>query len=218
MPDRLPIEDIRELIQYSPGNGELKWKARGPRWFDDDTEACDRWNAWHAGNPCLTSNHRGAKRGILFGRWYAAKHVAWALVHGEWVEGLERVFHANGDTMDDRLRNLRKGLKDRRRSITHEGLPSCIEPKSDPLRYRARYYVNGKKFVTSFHSNVEAAMSEKSFRQGLQEELLTVGAAASFNAGIRKYRFWRTNGTLSAARYETAAQAVTAAKELGHGI
>jgi hypothetical protein len=70
------------------------------------TEPASRsWNTRYGGKPALTAPSHGYRHGTIFGKWYLAHRVAWALHHGAWPS--QHIDHISGDTGDNRIENLR---------------------------------------------------------------------------------------------------------------
>ena len=108
----LPIETIRELIDYDEQAGLLTWKLRESKWFKSESRA-SAWNNRWAGKPALNTlmiPSRGARKGYLGGHILYEKmlahRVAFAHFHGHWPDLV--IDHINGDTSDNRICNLRQ--------------------------------------------------------------------------------------------------------------
>ena len=105
------LEQLRQLLHCEPETGKLYWKTRTPDMFSDGKRSaehnCNLWNSNFAGKEALTAdNGRGYKRGIIWGNWYLAHRVIWAMVYGEMVNEID---HINGVRSDNRIINLRDG-------------------------------------------------------------------------------------------------------------
>lgn len=110
MTDLTP-QRCRDLIDYEPRTGEFTWKRRMPADFScvgvgRDRE-CKRWNTRYAGRPAFTQT---TTAGYLVARIdrvrKLAHHVAFAMTHGRWPNGM--LDHINGRKDDNRIVNLRE--------------------------------------------------------------------------------------------------------------
>lgn len=97
-------EVLRQLLRYDPATGKLFWRERPREWFKSD-RAFNAHNARDAGKEAfVTLHHEGYFRSMIYGRFYPAHRVIWAMQHDEWPD---QVDHINGDRQDNRLVNLR---------------------------------------------------------------------------------------------------------------
>lgn len=104
----LPSQEVlRQLLDYNPETGELRWKERGPEWFTGPRAPREmlRWNGRYAGKPALTQcDPAGYLVGVLRRERYMAHRVIWKLVTGQ---DPDQVDHINGVKHDNRIENLR---------------------------------------------------------------------------------------------------------------
>lgn len=107
----LPSQEVlRQLLDYDPETGVLRWKERGPEWFANiggktAEHHRKRWNTCFAGREALSHvNEQGYRQGHILGRLYRAHRVIWKVAHGVDADEID---HMNGDRSDNRLRNLR---------------------------------------------------------------------------------------------------------------
>lgn len=96
-------ERARELFDYDPDTGILRWKPRAEESFKTPQNSRS-WNARYAGR-VAGSEWRGYTRVKFDGFDYSAHRVAWVIATGRLpLFGLD---HINGDRRDNRLCNLR---------------------------------------------------------------------------------------------------------------
>lgn len=96
---------LRQLLDYDPATGELRWKPRTAEIAGDGGRA-KQFNSALAGKPAMTANSNGYRVGGILGTQYLAHRVIWAMHYGRWPE--THVDHINGDRMDNRICNLRE--------------------------------------------------------------------------------------------------------------
>lgn len=103
-------EVLRQLLRYEPETGKLYWLPRTPDLFsgsaDKAKQACASWNKRHAGTEALNGKTQwGYLAGSVFNTRLQSHRVIWAIMHGEWPQGL--IDHINNDRADNRACNLR---------------------------------------------------------------------------------------------------------------
>lgn len=101
----LPSQEVlRQLLDYDPETGVLRWKERGPEWFKSSWMA-DRWNARYAGQPAFTAYDDGCGyyRGTLFGKSYFAHRIIIKMMVGEEPPMVD---HQDGDGSNNTWGNL----------------------------------------------------------------------------------------------------------------
>lgn len=101
----LPSQEVlRQLLDYDPETGVLRWKERGLEWFATK-RAASTWNARFAGKPAFTAiDNNGYRNGHLLGMNCYAHRVIWKLVTGD--EPI-KIDHISGDQSDNGWGNLR---------------------------------------------------------------------------------------------------------------
>lgn len=93
MTTEIPVETLRELLNYDPATGVLCWRIA-------------RSNRVQPGVPITkTSPSTGYIRVTVDKKVLAAHRVAWVLTTGKWPEGV--IDHINGVKTDNRITNLR---------------------------------------------------------------------------------------------------------------
>ena len=96
---------LRQLLQYDPASGILRWKLRDRSFFGSDAEY-KRWNGRYAGKTAFTPNTNGYLDGYVLRVMHRAHHIAWALYYDE--APAEYIDHINGNRADNRIENLRQ--------------------------------------------------------------------------------------------------------------
>src|SRR4051812_12227613 len=102
----LSPDHLRDLIEYDPQTGDLRWKSRPLESFGRERIG-KAWNARRAGKPALAYSYADDARrvGNIAGKQVFAHRVALAIYHGQWPEwGID---HIDGDPGNNRISNLR---------------------------------------------------------------------------------------------------------------
>lgn len=117
-------ELCRQLLDYDPETGKLFWKARPRELFESD-RIFRSWNTKWAGKEGFATVRESGRSGYkcyiggIFDKSHKAHRVAWAIYYGEWPEHID---HINGDTLDNRICNLRS--VSHRENMMNASLPS----------------------------------------------------------------------------------------------
>jgi hypothetical protein len=143
-------ERVREVFAYDAETGALTWKVRVNSMVQ-------------IGGPAGTLKSDGYIRVRLDGGRYAASHLIWLYVHGEWPEGRE-VDHINSVRSDNRIDNLRLVTREenmqnqwRARSDCGAGLIGVRRSRSKSERWNAAIGKNGARVhLGSFGTKEEA--------------------------------------------------------------
>lgn len=101
-------ETFRELLDYDENTGLFTWKSRDKRHIS--LKCLKQWNTRWAGNPAfIHSDYGGYLRASIFGTFFSAHRVAWAMVYGDPVPDF--LDHIDGDRQNNRISNLRPASK-----------------------------------------------------------------------------------------------------------
>jgi hypothetical protein len=156
------LDTLRQLMEYNPGTGELRWKPRTPDMFRPgrtSSEAnCAAWNRRYAGQ--LLGNGVKRHQVKVEGRQHIVHRLAWLLHYGTWP--INELDHINGDPSDNRIVNLREATKAQngwnrgpmaKNKLGVKGISYVAKHKF----YIAQMTVNSKKiYIGSFKSLDEA--------------------------------------------------------------
>lgn len=98
-------DEVKDLLDYDPATGELKWKDRPDGSFASRRSASVFRSRWVGKRGFTAVSANGYSVGRIYDKSYAAHRVVWAIVHGEWPAS--DIDHINGDRSDNRIANLR---------------------------------------------------------------------------------------------------------------
>lgn len=170
----VPVHLLRELIDYDPITGQLRWLPRQPKHFRTTKLLAERiaatWNKRYAGTPALAAVERERYlHGDIFGLRYKAHRVAWALYYGKWPARF--IDHINGDRADNRISNLRvvshqENAKNQRLSSASSSGVTGVSWASHRNKWTAQIKVHGiKHHLGMFDSIDDAAAARKAADQ-----------------------------------------------------
>jgi hypothetical protein len=107
-------EVLKDLLDYNPETGELWWKPRPVKYFEDrggryTAERSKRiFDTSFAGTIALNCpNLSGYSRGNIFGRLMLAHRAAYMIMTGQPLTRMHQIDHINGVRSDNRWANLR---------------------------------------------------------------------------------------------------------------
>lgn len=162
----LPAALLRDLLEYDPETGALKWRKRPPGMFvagdRSDAHKANNWNARWAGKPAMTSaNNGGYLRGPCMGIYVQAHRAIWAIVTGHWPEG--QIDHVNGVRDDNRWCNLRvvdhkENAKNAKRRATNKSGFNGVYWHADRHKWRAQISADGRKVCLGYYDDFDEAV------------------------------------------------------------
>ena len=144
-----PIHDlnkIRELVEYDPNTGIIKWKV-------------NRKGHAKAGMVAGAQHNRGYIILAVDNVAYLAHRLAWAMHYGSISENMQ-IDHVNGDRSDNRICNLRLATHEEncRNSKPRKHNKSGIKGvKRRGNKWYARIKVNNKEIWLGSHDTPEEA-------------------------------------------------------------
>jgi hypothetical protein len=132
---------VRSILDYEPGAGEFRWKARTPNMFKHGKHSaahtCAKWNSTYVGKVAGCANGGGYLQININDRPYQAHRLAWLWMTGEWPK--EQIDHRDGDPSNNRWLNLREATQfqnmanSRKRSTNSSGVKgvhwNCVARK-----------------------------------------------------------------------------------------
>ncbi len=187
-PDRIaamsylpPIDFLRECFSYDPETGLFTWRVRPDSHFSDPAVAamCNKQNAGRRafvavdpdGYPRAELRYEGRRVRMK------AHRVAFKLLTGDEPEVVD---HIDGDTLNDKARNLRAATVTTNRWNSRgnktSSLPKCVAFENGKFRAYARR--DGRKIhLGSFDTPVEAHNAYRAFAAPLQGVFFNPGEA-----------------------------------------
>lgn len=157
-PTGLPVK-LNELLEYDPETGGLTWLPRPKSLFLKDAD-CLSFKINHEGKPAFTSFCFGYKTGGIFQRQYRAHRVIWAMVHGDWPDGV--IDHINGNRADNRIANLRavsgpENHKNQMRPSNNTSGRIGVNWNNHARKWAARVAHEGRRIHLGYFNTVEEA-------------------------------------------------------------
>ena len=98
-------EMLRKLLRLEKETGKLFWNHRPRCLFKSDRD-CSAWNSRYSGKEAFVAkNNHGYHIGTIFNRKVSAHRVVWAMVNGEWPDGM--LDHVDRTRSNNKIGNLR---------------------------------------------------------------------------------------------------------------
>jgi hypothetical protein len=148
MVDEKLYEYLCKYVQYSPEDGQLRWKEKPPH-------VCVE-----VGSILGSFDKDGYRRTGVMKKAYRNSRLVWFMHHKEWPKNY--VDHINGVKTDDRIENLREATPQEnamnrpKQSTNSTGYKGVTFHKRDK-KYQATIEMSGKvKFLGYFNSALEA--------------------------------------------------------------
>lgn len=172
---------LRESFEYAPETGRLVWRRRPTHHFRG-RQAESAWNTKYAGKDVGLISNRGYLAATLNGARLNVARVCFALGHGKLPPTDVYVDHIDGDTLNNRLSNLRCSShsenmwNSRRHRDNKSGLPKGVFLYRPTMRFGARlnrYRV--QHFIGYFTTAEEAAVALDEARRTLHGQFAKSG-------------------------------------------
>lgn len=143
----LSVSEVRRVLSYDPLTGCFMWVVRPSNFVKMETEAGR-----------ITPN--GYRRITVFGREYYAHRLAWFWCFGEWPP--EFLDHINGDTLDNRILNLRPASNSQNqgnssKQINNKTGYKGVSYKKKDKRFQATIRHDGKTVFLGLFTHAEQA-------------------------------------------------------------
>lgn len=147
--NQLTAMRARELFEYSPRAGTLRWRFRKGKKIGPDLIAG-------------YIDHEGYRVVRVDGVNYRGHRLIWLIVHGKWPRDM--LDHINGERSDNRLENLREATnaQNQMNKKGRQGGASgykgvSIIRRRGRIQYRPQITVGGKAVVMGYYDTPEAA-------------------------------------------------------------
>lgn len=144
----LTAERLRELLDYSPETGEIRWRV-------------NRGGTARADSVAGTPNGDGYRKIHIAGRRYFVHRLVWVYVYGRWP--VNQIDHINMDKDDNRIVNLREatnaenhGNQRKARTDNRTGLLGASWNK-EAKKFHAQIQLDGKTKHLGYHRTAEEA-------------------------------------------------------------
>ena len=164
-PKDMTVERARQLFDYDPKIGDLRWKARPVEMFNNSRRsarrACTTWNKRFAGKLVGAINWKGYRVLEIDGVSYRAHHIAWLLVYGKFPD--DQLDHRHGKRDDNPILQLREATpgqqqQNRKKSRKNTSGFTGVSWHKQMSRWSANISVNHKHiFLGLFDDPKEAA-------------------------------------------------------------
>lgn len=154
---------LKELLYYNPITGIVLHKERRVKWFPREPD-CRTWNTRNSGNcagyKSTTLDQKTYKKISLFGKVYMLHRVIWMYSYGDWPK--YQIDHVNGDSLDNRLLNLRDvtSAENSRNTKLHKNNKSGVNGVSwcrVMNKWRARIKFKGNEVLLGYFDNISDA-------------------------------------------------------------
>lgn len=162
---------VRELLDYDPETGVLRWKERDIKWFKaSETRTVEHvakhWNNKHSGKEISKAiDFYGYRNVKIFGKRYKAHRIIWLWYYGEWPKGV--IDHENQNGADNRISNLRDVSQEvncqnaKKHKNNKSGVSGVYYSKRDKLWQSTIGYKGGRKLLGYFKTFEEAVAKRK---------------------------------------------------------
>ena len=146
--DLPPPELLRKLLRYEPETGKLFWRERTPDMFTSEG-SFKAWNSRWAGKEAFTAALKsGYLHGCVFGKFYRAHRVIWAMQTGACP--VHHIDHVDGNPSNNRMENLREATHgensyNRGRQNNNTSGYKGVSWSATNKKWRAQIVKNGKR-------------------------------------------------------------------------
>jgi hypothetical protein len=159
MMTELDAEVARQLVDYDPATGQMKWKPRDRSWFPSDC-SYKHFANMYANKTAGGYRPNGYLQIKILQKMFLAHRIAWLIHYGRMPKS--DIDHINGIIDDNRIENLREATKSQnqlnafvvRGSVRHKGVRFS--------RYHGKYHASatlggGKQKHLGYFDNPEKA-------------------------------------------------------------
>lgn len=153
---KLTAERARELLDYDPDTGVLRWKKSKPH------------SKRKAGDIAGGVLHKACGKSYgqirIDRRMYKTHRVIWLMVHGVWAEEID---HADGNGLNNRLSNLSSVSRiknQRNKRLCHKnkfGCPGIYEVPGRKKKFRVQINNGSRQLLVGAYYTLEEAIAAR---------------------------------------------------------
>lgn len=183
MRNDLTAEYIRQVLNYDPDAGELRWRHRASSMFNTKKRTresiCAVWNIRFAGMLAGSINPEGQSRIVINGRHYRTHRIIWLWMTGTWPK--EEIDHIDCNELNNKWCNLREASRSQNEmnkgvSRNNSSGAKGVSWNRRDKKWLAQIIVNGRyKYLGYFSSKCDAIAAYRAASADLHGQFSRTG-------------------------------------------